>query len=73
MPSENLTVKQATVVITIRNFAHIHGYPPTIRELCSLLHIARGTVVQHLNSCQRKGVLRRQPGKPRTLEILQAA
>jgi repressor LexA len=73
MRSKNLTLKQVNVVTTIRNFGHIHGYPPTVRELAHLLTVARGTVVQHLDSLERKGVLRRQPRKPRTLEILQAA
>ena len=73
MPSQNLTLKQADVVIAIRNFAHIHGYPPTIRELAQLLDRARGTVVQHLAALERKQVLRHSRRKARSLEILTAA
>ena len=73
MASSNLTVKQSNVVIAIRNFAHIHGYPPTIRELAQVLDRARGTVVQHIAALEKKRVLRHAPRKARSIEILQAA
>lgn len=73
MPSTNITVKQANVIISIRNFQHLHGLQPTVRDLAKMLDIARGTVVQHLASLERKGLIRRQPKLARSIEILQAA
>lgn len=73
MPSNTLTLKQTEVVIAVRNFAHMHGYPPTIRELAQMLDRARGTVVQHIAALERKNVLRHAPRKARSLEILTAA
>lgn len=73
MASKNITIKQATVIITIRNFKHLNGYTPSIRDLAAALHLARGTVVQHIQSLEKKGVLRRTPKIARSLEILSAA
>lgn len=70
MPSPTLTAKQTDVVICIRNFSHIHGYPPTIREIAALLDRARGTVKKHLETLQKKGVIRTTPKRARAIEIL---
>lgn len=73
MASKKITLKQAAVVITIRNFQHIHGYMPTVEELARETNRARGTVFQHLRSLMKKGVIRMQPKKARSIEILQPA
>lgn len=73
MQRKNLTKRQVHALVAIRNFAHLHGYAPTVRELCDILGIARGSVQQHIEALCRKGVLRRKPGSARTLEVLQAA
>ena len=71
--ARRLTIGQATLLTTIRNFQHLHGYTPTVRELAALTDRARGTVFQRIQSLERKGLLRRHPKKARALEILPLA
>ena len=71
--AKRLTMRQADLVVTLRNLCHLNGYMPSIRELCQVTGKARGTIVKHLVSLQRKGVIRRHPRKARAIEILQAA
>jgi SOS-response transcriptional repressor LexA len=73
MASKNLTIKQATVVVTIRNFKHLHGYTPSIRDIATAMDRARGTIVQHIHALERKGIIRRTPKIARSIEILTAA
>lgn len=73
MASRNLTLGQVAVVTTLRNYQHIHGYQPSIREICQTLGKARGTIFQQIAALERKGVIRRHRGKARAIEILQAA
>ena len=73
MPIRNVTLAQANIVIAIRNYQHIYGYPPTIRELANLTDRARGTITKQLKSLVKKGVIRTTPKRARALEILTAA
>jgi repressor LexA len=73
MASSNLTLKQVNVVVAIRNYRHLYGYSPSIRDLSALLQIARGSVNQHIESLEKKGVIRRTPKIARSLEVLQVA
>lgn len=73
MPAKNLTLRQADVLITLRNLHHLNGYTPSIRELCTATKRARGTVMQHLQALNRKGAIRIHPRKARAIEILTAA
>ena len=68
-----LTIRQADILVTIRNYQHIHGMMPSIRELSALTQKARGTILQHLCSLDKKGVIRRHRKKARAIEILQPA
>lgn len=71
--ARNLTIPQATLLTTIRNYQHLHGHTPTVRELAKIIDRARGTVFQRIISLEHKGVLRRHPKKARALEILPIA
>lgn len=71
MPAKNLTMNQVITVATIRNYVHLHGHAPTLRELAALLDRSRGTTRQRIMSLQRKGVLQTAPRKHRTIEVLQ--
>lgn len=73
MAQRNITLRQAEIVTTLRNFKHLHGYQPSIRDLCATLGKARGTIFGQIRSLEKKGVLRRHPGKARAIEILIAA
>jgi SOS-response transcriptional repressor LexA len=68
-----LTIGQATLITTIRNFQHLHGHAPTVRELAALTDRARGTVFQRITALERHGLLRRHPRKHRAIEILPIA
>lgn len=65
-----LTPRQVDVICAIRNTRHLHGYPPTIRELASQLALSRVTIVQHVEALIRKGYVRKAPKLARTLEII---
>jgi repressor LexA len=71
MPPRNLTLRQADILVTLRNYAHLHGYMPSVRELCAITGKARGSIVQHLQALERRGVIRRAARKSRAIEILQ--
>lgn len=70
MASGRLTLNQVVTVTTIRNYMHVHGHAPTLRELAALLHRSRGTTQGRIRSLIKKGVIRRPPHTHRTLEIL---
>jgi SOS-response transcriptional repressor LexA len=66
-----ITLEQTITLTTIRNWQHIEGYTPSIRELAQARGKARGSIVQQLKRLEAKGLLRRHNGKARTLEIIQ--
>lgn len=50
-----------------------HGYPPTVREICAAVGLSStSTVHGHINRLISKGLLQRDPAKPRALEITSA-
>ena len=66
-----LTPAQERALATIRQFSSRHGFPPTVKELGQELGIAPASAHELMAGLQRKGYLRRSPGKARSLEILQ--
>jgi repressor LexA len=66
-----LTPAQERALATIRQFSSRHGFPPTVKELGQELGIAPASAHELMSGLQRKGYLRRSPGKARSLEILQ--
>lgn len=74
MPHQKpITIRQAEIVLILRNHAHIHGYMPTITELAQLAGKARGSVAQHLAALEARGIIRRKRKAARAIEILTAA
>ena len=66
-----LTARQKQILEFIRESVRLTGYPPTVREICSQLHLsAPSTVHVHLANLERLGYLRRDPSKPRALELV---
>ena len=66
-----LTRRQAEILTFIQRFADTHGYPPSVREIGRALGLtSSSTVHSHLAALEKKGFLRRDPSKPRALEIL---
>ena len=70
---QKLTGRQQQVLEGIHKIAGEKGYPPTVREIGELLGLRSSCTVQrHLEALERKGYLRRDRTKARSIEILQA-
>jgi repressor LexA len=68
---ERLTPRQEQVLEFIRECVRTNGYPPTVREICTALHLSSpSTVHVHLANLERLGLLRRDPSKPRALDVV---
>lgn len=68
---EELTKRQQEVLAGIRLIFQETGYPPTVRELGERLGLRSSCTVQrHLEALERKGFIRRNPTKARTIEIM---
>lgn len=67
----NLTKRQSEIFEFIKAQIDKTGYPPTVREIGQGLGLhSPSTVHAHLAKLERSGVLRRDPSKPRAIEIL---
>jgi len=68
---EGLTPRQEQVLEFIRESVRVDGYPPTVREICTALELSSpSTVHAHLANLESLGYLRRDPTKPRALELV---
>ena len=66
-----LTERQRLVLETIRRSVDERGYPPTMREIGRLVGLTSPSSVKHqLTALERKGYLRRDPKRPRAIEIV---
>src|SRR5438477_10140977 len=66
-----LTQRQQEIWQFLVTYVERHGYPPTVREIGEAVGLASpSTVHAHLANRERAGLLRRDPTKPRALEIL---
>lgn len=69
---EPLTDKQRQILDYIKEETQKKGYPPTIREICLAVGLrSTSSVHAHLDTLQKKGYVRRDPAKPRAIEILE--
>jgi len=69
---EGLTRRQEQVLEFIRESVRVDGYPPTVREICAALSLSSpSTVHAHLANLERLGLIRRDPTKPRALDVVQ--
>lgn len=68
-----LTARQREVLDFIRQFMTKAGYPPTVREIGAHFGFVPRSVFDHLKALERKGYLRRDAAKSRSLQILEAA
>jgi len=68
--SEPLTARQQQILDFIERQANERGYPPSVREIGEAVGLASpSTVHSHLANLQRLGYLRRDPTKPRAIEV----
>ena len=66
-----LTARQQEIWQFLVEYLDGHGYPPTVREIGQAVGLASpSTVHAHLANLERAGLLRRDPTKPRALELI---
>ncbi len=64
--------KQSEIYEFIKNQVNTKGYPPSVREICEAVNLSStSTVHGHLTRLEKKGLIRRDPTKPRAIELLQ--
>ncbi len=67
----DLTKRQSEIFDFISSYAAKHGYPPTVREIGKAVGLhSSSTVHAHLSKLEKLGVLKRDPTKPRAIEVL---
>ncbi|NLJ89082.1 MAG: transcriptional repressor LexA [Epulopiscium sp.] len=63
--------KQLEILNYLKKEIKEKGYPPSVREICDAVDLkSTSTVHGHLNRLEKKGLIRRDPTKPRAIEIL---
>ena len=68
---DGLTARQRKVLEVIRSAVATRGYPPSLREIGELVGLTSPSSVAHqLSSLERKGYLRRDPNRPRAIEVI---
>lgn len=70
--AEHKSTKQVEVYEFIKNQIKEKGYPPSVREICAAVGLkSTSTVHGHLERLEKKGLIRRDPTKPRTIEVVE--
>ena len=68
---KDLTKRQREIFDFIGTYLSKHGYPPTVREIGKAVGLhSSSTVHAHLSKLESLGVLKRDPSKPRALEVM---
>ena len=68
---EALSTREKQIIDYMKKFVREKGYPPTVREMCKDLGISStSTVFKDINNLEKKGYLRKDPSRSRSLEIL---
>ena len=72
--ADGLTVRQRKVLDVIRDAVAARGYPPSVREIGEAVGLTSPSSVAHqLRSLEQKGFLRRDPNRPRAIEVVHPA
>ncbi len=70
----DLTKRQQEIFDFIRKYSARYGYPPTVRDIGKAVGLASSSTVHaHLANLEKIGLLRRDPSKPRAIELLDRA
>jgi repressor LexA len=70
----DLTKRQQEIFDFIRKYSAKYGYPPTVRDIGKAVGLASSSTVHaHLANLEKIGLLRRDPSKPRAIELLDRA
>lgn len=66
-----ITEKQSQILEYIKSEIINKGYPPSVRDICQAVQLkSTSSVHSHLETLEKNGYIRRDPTKPRTIEIL---
>ena len=66
-----ITSKQKEILEFMKNEILSKGYPPAVREICDAVHLkSTSSVHSHLETLEKNGYIRRDPAKPRAIEIV---
>ena len=66
-----ITDKQREILEYIKSEILHKGYPPAVREICTAVHLkSTSSVHSHLETLEKNGYIRRDPTKPRAIEII---
>ncbi|MDD6793945.1 MAG: transcriptional repressor LexA [Clostridiaceae bacterium] len=64
--------KQTEIYEFLKTYTETKGYPPSVREICEAVSLkSTSTVHGHLKRLEKKGLIKRDPTKPRALEIVE--
>lgn len=64
--------KQKEIYEFLKYYTELKGYPPSVREICEAVSLkSTSTVHGHLKRLEKKGLVKRDPTKPRALEIVE--
>jgi repressor LexA len=71
---KDLTKRQQEIFDFIKKYSAKYGYPPTVRDIGKAVGLASSSTVHaHLANLEKVGLLRRDPSKPRAIELLDKA
>ncbi len=66
-----ISAKQKEILEYIKEESLRKGYPPSVREICGAVHLkSTSSVHAHLETLEKNGYIRKDPSKPRAIEIL---
>ncbi len=71
MSNEKISSKQLEILEYIKSETLLKGYPPTVRDICEAVKLkSTASVHAHLAKLEENGYIRRDPSKPRAIEII---
>src|SRR6202165_103049 len=72
--SDQLTDRQTKILEFIRHVTRVRNYPPSVREIGEAVGLSSSsTVHNHLNQLERRGLIKRDPSKSRTVQLVNDA
>ena len=71
MAQGKISAKQQEILEYIKSQILKRGFPPSVRDICEAVHLkSTSSVHSHLETLEKNGYIRRDPTKPRAIEIL---
>ena len=70
MGQGKISPKQKEILEYIKSQILERGFPPAVRDICEAVHLKSTSVHSHLETLEKNGYIRRDPTKPRAIEIL---